>query len=64
MMAVTFTSLVLSIKDRVVLLQNGSQNVSVLGIQIGIAALLFILGILVAISCSAKLLEKNSIVKQ
>jgi len=64
MLAVTFTSLVLSIKDRVVLLQNGSQNVSVLGMQIGIAAMLLILGILVAISCAAKLFEKISIEKQ
>jgi carbon starvation protein len=64
MLAVTFTSLVLSIKDRAVLLQNGSQNVSVLGLQIGIAAMLLILGILVAISCTAKLFEKISIEKQ
>jgi len=64
MLAVTFTSLVLSIKDRVTMLINGSQNVSVLGMQIGIAAMLLILGILVAISCAAKLFEKISIEKQ
>jgi carbon starvation protein len=58
MLAVTFTSLVLSIKDRAVLILRGSQNISVLGLQIGIAALLLVLGILVAISCAAKLLEK------
>jgi len=59
MLAVTFTSLVLSIKDRAVLLLHGGQNTSVPGLQIGIAALLLVLGILVAISCTKKLLEKN-----
>jgi len=59
MLAVTFTSLALSIKDRAILLLHGSQNASALGLQIGIAALLLVLGILVAISCTIKLLEKN-----
>jgi carbon starvation protein len=59
MLAVTFTSLVLSIKDRAILLFHGSQNASATALQIGIAALLLILGILVAISCTIKLLEKS-----
>jgi carbon starvation protein len=59
MLAVTFTSLVLSIKDRTVLLLSGTQNASAPGLQIGIAVLLLVLGILVAISCTIKLLEKN-----
>jgi len=59
MLAVTFTSLVLSIKDRVVLLLRGSQNASAPGMQIIIAALLLVLGVLVAISCAKKLLEKT-----
>jgi carbon starvation protein len=59
MLAVTFTSLVLSIKDRAFLLLHGNQNASMLELQIGISALLLILGILVAISCTVKLLEKN-----
>jgi carbon starvation protein len=59
MLAVTFTSLVLTIRDRVVLLSQDSSNVPVLGLQIGIAVLLLVLGILVAISCTKKLLEKN-----
>jgi carbon starvation protein len=59
MLAVTFTSLVLSIKDRVGLLLHGSQNASAPVLQICIAALLLVLGILVAISCTVKLLEKN-----
>jgi len=59
MLAVTFTSLVLSIKDRAVLLLHGNQNASAPVLQICIAALLLVLGILVAISCTVKLLEKN-----
>jgi len=59
MLAVTFTSLVLSIKDRVVLLQRGGQNTVAPGMQIGIAALLLVLGILVAISCAKKIFEKT-----
>jgi carbon starvation protein len=59
MLAVTFSSLVLSIKDRVVLLLRSSQNASAQGMQIGIAALLLVLGILVAISCAKKLFKKN-----
>ena len=59
MLAVTFTSLTLSIRDRVVLLVNGSPGTAILVSQIGIALLLLVLGILVAISCTAKLLEKD-----
>ena len=59
MLAVTFSSLIISIKDRAAALLNGSPNAAVLVLQIGIAGLLLVLGILVVISCSAKLLEKN-----
>jgi carbon starvation protein len=59
MLAVTFTSLVLSIKERAVLLTQGSPNAAVLGLQIGIAALLLVLGIIVVISCTAKLVVKD-----
>jgi carbon starvation protein len=59
MLAVTFTSLVLSIRDRVFLLMNGSPAVTVLGLQIGIAVLLLVLGVLVATSCLLKLLKKE-----
>jgi carbon starvation protein len=64
MLAVTFTSLVLSIKDRAILLSHGSQNISAPALQIGIAALLLILGILVAISCAKKLFEKNPVIQE
>ena len=59
MLTVTFTSLVLSIKDRAFMLLQGSPNIAVLGMQMGIAVLLLVLGILVAISCGKKLLEKE-----
>ena len=58
MLAVTYTSLVLSIYNRIILLLQGNPNITVLGTQIFIALLLLILGILVAISCTKKLLEK------
>ncbi|MCL2319667.1 MAG: carbon starvation protein A [Treponema sp.] len=64
MLAVTYSSLIVSIKDRVVLLWQGNPNVSVLVLQTGIAILLLILGILVAIACAAKLLEKENISKK
>ena len=59
MLTVTFTSLILSVRDRVLLLLQGNPNTAVLAAQIGIAVLLFVLGVLVAISCTVKLLEKN-----
>ena len=63
MLAVTFSSLVLSIRDKAVLLCQGKLNIAVEGLQMGIAILLLVLGILVAISCTVKLLEKNTDVK-
>jgi carbon starvation protein len=59
MLAVTYTSLVLSIINKVKLLLNGGFNPNVDGIQMGIAVLLLVLGILVAVSCARKLLEKS-----
>jgi len=59
MLAVTFTSLVLGIRDRTILLLEGSSSATILGLQIGIAVLLLVLGILVVISCTKKLLEKD-----
>ncbi|MCL2834486.1 MAG: carbon starvation protein A [Treponema sp.] len=58
MLIVTFTSLVFSIRDRVELLLDGNTNYATLGLQIGIALLLLILGILVAVFCTKKLMEK------
>ena len=59
MLAVTFTSLVFSVKDRVIQLLRGNPNTAILAAQIGIAVLLFVLGILVVIACTTKLLEKD-----
>jgi len=59
MLAITFTSLVLSIKSRAVVLLRGDGNISALGLQIGIATLLLVLGILVVIFCAIKFLEKT-----
>jgi carbon starvation protein len=58
MLAVTYSSLVLAIIARLQKLLIGEFNAAVDGLQLGIAALLLILGILVAISCTMKLLEK------
>jgi carbon starvation protein len=61
MLAVTYTSLALSIINKVKLLLNGGFNPNVDGLQMGIAVLLLVLGILVAVSCAKKLLEKNQL---
>ena len=58
MLVVTYTSLTLSIRGKVLLLQNGRFNPQVDGIQLGIAILLLVLGILVAVSCAVKLFGK------
>jgi carbon starvation protein len=59
MLAVTYTSLSLSIRSKILLLLNGNFNPTVDGIQMCIAVLLLILGILVAVSCAVKLLQKD-----
>ena len=59
MLVVTFSSLILSIRDRTILILQGNSNTAVLGLQISIAALLLILGILVVVACTVKLLEKS-----
>ncbi|MCL2879200.1 MAG: carbon starvation protein A [Treponema sp.] len=59
MLAVTYTSLVLSIRSKILLLAGGHFNMQIDGIQLGIAALLLVLGVLVAVSCAVKLLGKE-----
>jgi carbon starvation protein len=59
MLAVTYTSLSLSIRNKIMLLLNGEFNPAVDGIQMGIAILLLVLGILVAVCCAIKLLDKD-----
>jgi len=61
MLAVTYTSLSLSIKNKITLLIDGEFNPAVDGIQICLAILLLVLGILVAVSCAKKLAEKDKL---
>ncbi|MCL2877461.1 MAG: carbon starvation protein A [Acidobacteria bacterium] len=58
MLIITYASLAMTIRARATLILQGNINAMVPGLQMGIAALLLILGILVAIACAAKLLEK------
>jgi carbon starvation protein len=59
MMTITFTSLSFSIKSKIILLIDGKFNVMVDGFQFIILILLFILGIIVLISCGMRLLKKR-----
>jgi len=59
MLAVTYTSLSINIINKIMLFINGKFNPSVDIIQMCIATLLLVLGILVAYSCAKKLLEKD-----
>ena len=58
MLIVTFSSLILTIVNRSILISQGIDS-TVPGLQLGIAALLLILGVMVAVSCAAKLLKKT-----
>jgi len=60
MLTVTYTSLVLSIRSKFLKFSAGEFNPQVDGIQLGIAVMLLVLGILVAVSCAIKLMKKNS----
>ena len=60
MLAVTYSSLGITLWKKAVLFRSGMFNPAVDGLQSGIAALLLTLGILVAFSCAAKVLEKDS----
>jgi carbon starvation protein len=60
MLAVTYTYLILTIRNKIILLIGGGFNPNVDGLQLGIAVLLLILGILVAVSCTKKMLEKST----
>ena len=59
MLIVTFSSLVMTIWDRAIMIYKGDIDIMVHGLQMSIASLLLVLGILVAIACAAKLLEKT-----
>ena len=64
MFAVTFSSLIMAIRARVIILIHGNIDTTVPVLQMGIAILLLILGILVAFSCTVKLLEKHEPISQ
>jgi carbon starvation protein len=59
MLAVTFSSLVLTIRSKIVRLQGGSFVFAIDGLQLIIATLLLVLGIMVVISCAVKIGEKD-----
>ncbi|MCL1958206.1 MAG: carbon starvation protein A, partial [Spirochaetes bacterium] len=59
MLTVTYTSLVISIRSKIHPLLKGEDITQTNGIQLCIAVLLLVLGILVAVSCAIKLLEKD-----
>ncbi|MCL1911433.1 MAG: carbon starvation protein A [Leptospirales bacterium] len=58
MMAITFTSLILSIKTKIMMLLNNTFDMAIDGFQFIILILLLILGLIVFISCGVKLLKK------
>jgi carbon starvation protein len=58
MLIVTYSSLVATIYHKLLLLLRGTFVARVDGLQMGIALLLLIMGILVAVSCTIKLLKK------
>jgi carbon starvation protein len=60
MLLVTFSSLVLTARTRILRLLSGNFNWASDGLQLFIACLLLLLGILVVISCVQKLWQKNS----
>jgi carbon starvation protein len=59
MLGVTYTSLLIIIKDKITILLNRTIDARDAGVQMCIAILLLVLGILVAVSCAGKLLGKN-----
>jgi len=61
MLAVTYSSLGITLWKKYNLFCSGKFRPAVDGLQSGIAAMLLILGILVAFSCAAKLLEKDTV---
>jgi carbon starvation protein len=58
MMTITFTSLIFSIKNKIIMFFNGKFDMTVDGFQLVILIMLFILGLVVLISCGEKLLKK------
>jgi len=57
-MTVTFTSLIFSMKNKINQLLSGNFNMVIDGFQFVILIMLFILGLIVLISCGKKLIKK------
>jgi carbon starvation protein len=60
MLAVTYSSLTFTIGNKIRLFRTGNFNAAIDGLQAAIAALLLVLGILVAVSCAARFFKKDS----
>ena len=58
MMTITFTSLTFSIRNKIILFLDGRFDMAIDGFQFIILIMLFILGLIVLISCGEKLLKK------
>jgi len=58
MMTITFTSLVLNIRNKIVMFFDGRFDMAIDGFQFIILIMLFILGLIVLVSCGKKLLQK------
>ncbi|GHT82339.1 carbon starvation protein A [Spirochaetia bacterium] len=59
MLAITFSSLLLGIRAKLVLLKNGSFSAAADALQLAVAVLLLLLGIMVLIFCLRKLWKRN-----
>jgi carbon starvation protein len=59
MLAVTYSSLVLTIRNKLMLFMRGTFSAAVDGLQLAIACLLLLLGIMVTVSCARLLFGKD-----
>jgi len=59
MMTITFTSLIFSIKGKIIMFFNGTFDFLIDGFQFVILIMLLILGLIVLISCGAKIIKKT-----
>jgi carbon starvation protein len=64
MLAVTFCSLILTIRAKITAILSGKFTIAVEGLQLFIAALLLFLGVMVAVSCAIKLFGKDKITRE
>jgi carbon starvation protein len=60
MLAVTFSSLILTVRKKFLLFGEGSFVIAVDGLQMAIACLLLVLGAMVTVSCARRLFRKDT----